>query len=185
MTILRPSVDQWTALFSPCCSKLVAVLDRYVNIADGYIITTPKPIDPSAPARLCDSFLKYMGRICARLETERTRTRHTANPSLVNVQNNDFLVLGQTCITGSVKALGKAGTVHSWRAADVGKYISGHRRFHSTRADKSRVLKYSNNLVLFVFCSSRAKCFQSARYDKQASKALRRERNGWGTEGGE
>lgn len=105
--------------------------------------------------------------MCASLETERTRTRHTANPSLVNVQNNDFLVLGQTCITGSVKALGRAGTVHSWRAADVGKYISGHRGFHPTRPNKSRGLKHSNDLVLLLPVSSEQSTPRSSRYEKQ------------------
>ena len=52
-----------------------------------------------------------------------TLTRHKAIPSLLRVQNRDRRVLGQRDMIGFVMALGRAGTVHNWRAAEVGKYM--------------------------------------------------------------
>lgn len=54
----------------------------------------------------------------------RTRTRQTASPFLVRVQNSDLRGVGDMHMTVSGGRLGSAGTVESCLAADVGKYIS-------------------------------------------------------------
>jgi len=52
-----------------------------------------------------------------------TLTRQTVTPFLVRVQNRDFPGLGERHKTGSGGIFGRAGTVESCLAAEVGKYI--------------------------------------------------------------
>jgi hypothetical protein len=54
---------------------------------------------------------------------ERTLTRQSAIPFLVRMQNSDLRGLGTTHRTDSIGRLGRAGTVDSCLAADVGKYM--------------------------------------------------------------
>lgn len=43
----------------------------------------------------------------------------------MSVQKSDLRALGHTQSTGSAARPGKAGTVESWRAVAVGKYMAG------------------------------------------------------------
>ena len=52
-----------------------------------------------------------------------TLMRQTVTPFLVRVQNRDFPGLEERHKTGSGGIFGRAGTVESCLAADVGKYI--------------------------------------------------------------
>jgi hypothetical protein len=52
-----------------------------------------------------------------------TRMRQTATPFLVRVQNKDLRGLGERYMIGSGGRFGRAGTVESCLAADVGKYM--------------------------------------------------------------
>ena len=52
----------------------------------------------------------------------RTRTRHSDNPVLVTAENSVFLGLEAIASTSSL-GRGRAGTLESCRAAEVGKYM--------------------------------------------------------------
>jgi hypothetical protein len=116
MTILVPSGDQVTVEFSPCSSRDVGVRERYAKIADGYPLRSEVRWGISWQAM------------------KRTRIRQTARPFLVTVQKRDLRGLGERHTTDSGGRLGKAGTVESCLAADVGKYMPMSKRLRAVVA---------------------------------------------------
>ena len=104
MTIFLPCGDQLMDTFSPCSASEVDVRARWASTADGYV-TVVTPGSDLVPGDLL------------------TLTRHADRPLLVKVQKRLLRGLGDRQMTGSLVA-GRAGTVDSCLAAELGKYMA-------------------------------------------------------------
>jgi hypothetical protein len=152
-TICRPSGDQCASWCSPCSASDAVVRCKYANVAAG--CTEPASVQPDARRQAGDT---------------RTRTRHSASPVLVTTQKSVLRKLGTMQTTGSGERPGRAATVESCLAAEVGKYIvKANSRVHlsrsTCRADGTRSPNAPTRTLL------------SAQYGSQRRRRCRRERD--------